>query len=72
MFINACGRVDLPGGDINVMYQSLALLKALDDELTVWPGHDYGDTVCDTLGNQKLTNSYLSAVDKTTFVRKRS
>ncbi len=60
LFINACGRCDLPGGDPRVMYESLNnVVKKLPDETVVWPGHNYGPTPNDTVGNQKHTNPYL-------------
>ena len=54
LFIGDCGRVDLPGGNLNQMYQSLHnKLMKLSDNLVVYPGHDYGNKPYDFLGNQK-------------------
>lgn len=39
MFYHSYGRVDLPGGDMEQMVQSLARLKALDEQFIVYPGH---------------------------------
>jgi glyoxylase-like metal-dependent hydrolase (beta-lactamase superfamily II) len=59
LFLNACGRVDLPGGDPEALYRSLHdVLKRLPDETLVYPGHLYADP-CDSLGAQKRTNPYL-------------
>jgi len=62
LFIDGCGRCDLPGGDASVMYNSLYnIIKKLPDDIIVYPGHNYGPTPTDTLGNQKRTNPYLQA-----------
>ncbi|MGA1821977.1 MAG: hydroxyacylglutathione hydrolase family protein [Thermoplasmatota archaeon] len=56
MFINDCGRCDLPGGSLEDMYDSLQRIKDLPDDLMVLPGHDYGPKPRDRLGNQKTAN----------------
>ena len=61
MFIGDCGRCDLPGGDLKVMFTSLQRIKGLPDDLIVYPGHDYGPRPYDTLGNQKKINKVLVA-----------
>jgi len=61
LFIGDCGRTDLPGGSNADMFRSMQRLKSLPDSLTVYPGHDYGDKVCDTLANQKKSNKCLRA-----------
>ena len=61
LFINSCGRVDLPGSDPEAMYQSLNhTLKSLDDSTVVYPGHAYSNESSSTIGKQKRTNMYLS------------
>ncbi len=71
MFIDGCGRCDLPGGDAKIMYKSLNLLAHLPDETTVWPGHNYGPTPTDTIGHQKQTNPYLQAASLNEFLSER-
>jgi len=62
LFIGDCGRTDLPGGNINQMYKSLQeKIKPLNDNIIVYPGHDYGEKPFDTLGNQKRKNKTLLA-----------
>ncbi len=57
LFVGTCGRVDLPGGDARELYHSLVdTLRSLDDDLVMYPGHDYGSTPTSTLGTQKNTN----------------
>ncbi|MBF0489380.1 MAG: MBL fold metallo-hydrolase [Candidatus Omnitrophica bacterium] len=61
LFIDGCGRCDLPGGDASVMYQSLRKLMTLPDATIIHSGHNYGPVPTDTMGNQKRTNPYLQA-----------
>lgn len=72
LFIGACGRTDLPGGDAPTLYNSLARLKSLPDHLIVYPGHHYGKNSTDTLGHQKEVNPYLTATEEKTFIKKRT
>jgi glyoxylase-like metal-dependent hydrolase (beta-lactamase superfamily II) len=60
MFIDACGRVDFPGGNAEQMYYSLTQkLMALPDETILFPGHNYARLTHATIGEQKKTNPYL-------------
>jgi glyoxylase-like metal-dependent hydrolase (beta-lactamase superfamily II) len=59
LFIDGCGRVDLPGGDAQQMQESLRTLARLADDVVLHPGHDYGETPTATLGEQKRTNPYI-------------
>jgi glyoxylase-like metal-dependent hydrolase (beta-lactamase superfamily II) len=60
LFIDACGRVDFPGGNAEQMYYSLTQkLMALPDETILFPGHNYARLPHATLGEQKKTNPYL-------------
>jgi len=68
LFLNACGRVDLPGSNPEDMYRSLNhTLKSLPDETLVYPGHMYGDP-SDTLGAQKRTNPFLRVTSLEQFL----
>jgi hydroxyacylglutathione hydrolase len=60
LFIGECGRTDLSGGNSRSMYDSLfnKLLK-LNDEVEVYPGHDYGKIPHSTLGEERRTNYVL-------------
>ncbi|HJO22140.1 MAG: MBL fold metallo-hydrolase [Myxococcota bacterium] len=69
LFLNACGRVDLPGSNPEDMYHSLNhTLKSLPDETLVYPGHMYGDP-SDTLGAQKRTNPFLRVTSLEQFLQ---
>lgn len=60
LFVDACGRVDLPGGNPEMMWRSLTQkLCALDDATVLYPGHNYGRCPSDTMGEQKRTNPCL-------------
>jgi glyoxylase-like metal-dependent hydrolase (beta-lactamase superfamily II) len=60
LFIDACGRVDFPGGNPEQMYNSLTQkLMALPDETILFPGHNYARLPHATIGEQKKTNPYL-------------
>jgi glyoxylase-like metal-dependent hydrolase (beta-lactamase superfamily II) len=54
VFPGSCGRLDLPGSDPAVMYDSLRRLAALPDNLPIYPGHSYGGE-SSTIGREKAT-----------------
>jgi glyoxylase-like metal-dependent hydrolase (beta-lactamase superfamily II) len=41
LFLDGCGRTDLPGSDADAMYESLQRLARLPDDTIVYPGHRY-------------------------------
>lgn len=43
LFLDGCGRTDLPGSDVEAMYDSLTLLSSLPDDTVVLPGHRYSE-----------------------------
>ncbi|MBO0691830.1 MAG: MBL fold metallo-hydrolase, partial [Acidimicrobiaceae bacterium] len=43
LFLQGCGRTDLPGSDPDAMYESLRRLATLADGVTVFPGHRYSE-----------------------------
>jgi hydroxyacylglutathione hydrolase len=60
LFIDACGRVDFPGGNPEQMYYSLTQkLMALPDDMILFPGHNYAPLKHATMSEQKKTNPYL-------------
>ncbi len=59
LFEGSIGRTDLPGGDHATMLASLRTkVLPLDDDTVVLPGH--GGTT--TIGRERLSNPYLSAL----------
>lgn len=72
IFIDGCGRCDLPGGDARQMYNSLFnILSKLPDETNLYPGHNYGPAPFATLGAQKKTNPYLICDSEEEFLQQR-
>lgn len=60
LFIDACGRCDLPGGDAQQLQDSLHnIISNLPDSTVIYPGHQYGPVSYATLEEQKKTNPYL-------------
>jgi hydroxyacylglutathione hydrolase len=60
LFVGECGRTDLPGGSAEDMYHSLfGKLMKLDDNIMVYPGHDYGPKPYSTIGIERRTNYTL-------------
>jgi glyoxylase-like metal-dependent hydrolase (beta-lactamase superfamily II) len=60
LFLQGCGRVDLPGGDSEEMYHTLTRrLTKIQDEVVLYPGHNYGGKPFAPMGNVRETNSYL-------------
>jgi hydroxyacylglutathione hydrolase len=41
LFLEGCGRTDLPGSDVELMYDSLQRLATLPGDTIVFPGHRY-------------------------------
>jgi len=68
LFEGSIGRTDLPGGDHAAMLRSLTTkVLPLDDETVVLPGH--GETT--TVGRERLTNPYLTALAETSAAPRR-
>ena len=70
LFVGNCGRVDLPGSDAKEMYESLFnRLAKLNENLILYPGHNYGPTSISTIGDEKKTNSVLQSRSKREFLK---
>jgi len=60
LFVGECGRTDMPGGDSKSMYDSLFnKLMKLEDDVRVYPGHDYGPKSYSTIGEERKSNYTL-------------
>ena len=60
LFVQGCGRVDLPGGDSEAMYYSLTQkLAKLPADTLLYPGHNYGPQETSTIGTELEQNAYL-------------
>ncbi|MBM3463094.1 MAG: MBL fold metallo-hydrolase [Armatimonadetes bacterium] len=61
LFIQGCGRVDLPGGDPQQMYESLTQkLAKVPPQTILYPGHDYSDRPSSPMSDVLRTNEYLN------------
>ncbi|MCA9654279.1 MAG: MBL fold metallo-hydrolase [Myxococcales bacterium] len=59
LFLQGCGRVDLPGGDPDQMYETLSRrLSDLPGDTVLLPGHAYGGERA-TMDEVRATNSTL-------------
>ncbi|MDZ7669195.1 MAG: MBL fold metallo-hydrolase [Gammaproteobacteria bacterium] len=67
LFINGCGRVDLPGSNPEDMYHSLQRLRSLPDDTLLLPGHNYGHVPNATLAETRAHNTYLKINDLDTW-----
>ena len=62
LFLDGCGRTDLPGSDPVAMAESLRLLHRVDDEVVLYPGHRYSVASCATMGSVKQSNFVFDGV----------
>ncbi|HEY7946356.1 MAG TPA: MBL fold metallo-hydrolase [Acidimicrobiales bacterium] len=57
LFLDGCGRTDLPGGDPEQMYESLVnRLARFDDATVLYPGHMYAPEPSADLGDIRRNN----------------
>ena len=67
LLIGGCGRTDLAGGNAEAQYKSLLKLKALPDDIRVYPGHDYREAVS-SMGDEKQKNARMLIPSEAEFV----
>jgi len=67
LFIDGCGRVDLPGSNTEDMFRSLQQLASLPDDTLLLPGHNYSAVPHATMAATKRTNTYLKIKDPETW-----
>jgi len=71
LFLNGCGRVDLPGGNSDEMYYTLTQrLANLPDNMILYPGHAYGGEH-ESMGQVRQHNPMLKVKDLATWYRVR-
>jgi glyoxylase-like metal-dependent hydrolase (beta-lactamase superfamily II) len=57
LFLEGCGRTDLPGGDAAQLYESLTQkLAKVPDDATLFPGHLYSAEPSATMGETRQLN----------------
>ena len=69
LFVGNCGRIDLPGGNARELYHSLFnVVSKMNENLVLYPGHNYGSSVTSTIGKEKKTNFVLQPRTEDEFV----
>lgn len=72
VFVNACGRCDLSGGNPEQMFDSLhRVLGGLPGSTRLYPGHDYGDVAVSSLERERANNPYFQLTALPDFLRHR-
>ncbi len=57
LFLDGCGRTDLPGGDAETLYHSLTSgLAGVGDDVILCPGHQYSPKPTQTMGETRANN----------------
>lgn len=69
LFLQGCGRTDLPGSDPAAMYESLQRLAALPDDTVIYPGHRYSVASAGTLAAVKDSNMVFKPPSKEAWLR---
>lgn len=69
LFLQGCGRTDLPGGDPAAMFSSLQKLGSLPDDTVVYPGHRYSVASTGTMGAVREINSVFKPQSLEEWVR---
>ena len=69
LFVGNCGRVDLPGGSAKDLYHSLFdIISKMNENLVLYPGHNYGNSPTSTIGREKKTNFVLQPRTENEFL----
>ncbi len=69
LFVEAIGRTDLPGGNPEQLFESLQRIKKLDEDIEIYPGHDYGSRKSSTIKCEKENNVYVRCKTSEEFFR---
>jgi sulfur dioxygenase len=60
LLIGGCGRTDFQSGDSGQLYDSIhAQIFSLDDNVIIYPGHDYNGNTVSTVGEERKNNKRL-------------
>lgn len=62
LFLDGCGRTDLPGSDHQQMIESLRRLAKVPDDVVLYPGHRYSLASSATMGSVKQSNFVFDAL----------
>ena len=70
LFLEGCGRTDLPGGDPELIYESLTQkLAKVPDDTILFPGHLYSAEPSAPMESVRRFNMVYQPKDKQTFLR---
>jgi glyoxylase-like metal-dependent hydrolase (beta-lactamase superfamily II) len=70
LFLEGCGRTDLPGGDPGALYDSITQrLAKVPDTATLFPGHLYSPEPSAPLGDTRRTNMVFRPESKEQWLR---
>ena len=68
LFIGGVARTDFLGGDAGTLHDSLhRILADLDDDVVLYPGHDYETRVRSTIGAERAGNPWLK-MERNAFI----
>ncbi len=69
LFLRGCGRVDLPGGDVEEMFRTIKnRFSTIDNKTIVFPGHAYGGDH-GSMDHLRKTNPVFNYLDLKSFKR---
>ncbi len=70
LFLNGCGRTDLPGSDPAAMYRSLTTtLAQVPDETVLFPGHLYSEKPSAAMGEVRARNTVFRPADEESWLQ---
>jgi glyoxylase-like metal-dependent hydrolase (beta-lactamase superfamily II) len=64
LFLDGCGRTDLPGSNPEHMYESLQRLAALPDDTVIFPGHQYSPESHAAMSRVRASNAIFKPKTK--------
>ena len=64
LFLDGCGRTDLPGSDPSEMYDSLQRLASLPDDTIIFPGHQYSPESHGAMAHVRASNAIFKPKTK--------
>ncbi len=69
LLIGGCGRTDFQNGSAEALWQSITeKLFRLDDQVLVYPGHDYKGRRVSSIGEEKQFNARLAGKSREEFI----
>ncbi|MFX1519736.1 MAG: rhodanese-like domain-containing protein [Promethearchaeota archaeon] len=70
LMIGVCGRTDLPGGDTIMLYNSIfQKIYNLNNDIVIYPAHDYKDNINSVMGYEKVNNPFLKPRELEDFIK---